>query len=98
MTDIWKCGPANCNQCGREWIGVWPLGADALECPSCHGNDTDRDSVNNTRSTHEHLNLNELDKQEWFDVCKSIRAGLELDEFDLMWDEFVRIKTRKGTQ
>lgn len=35
-------GPAECLACGREWVAVWPLGADALECPTCGSTDTDR--------------------------------------------------------
>lgn len=38
----WCYGMAECIMCGHEWIAVWPLGAEALECPSCSSDDTDR--------------------------------------------------------
>jgi hypothetical protein len=38
-------GTATCNDCGNEWVAVWPLGADALECPNCHGSNTDREQA-----------------------------------------------------
>jgi Zn finger protein HypA/HybF involved in hydrogenase expression len=37
-------GPAQCDDCGHKWVAVWPLGAEALECPKCHGTNTDRDA------------------------------------------------------
>lgn len=37
-------GKAECIKCGRKWVAVWPLGADALECPSCGSTDTDREA------------------------------------------------------
>jgi Zn finger protein HypA/HybF involved in hydrogenase expression len=36
-------GPATCNDCGHHWTAVWPLGAEELECPKCHGTNTDRE-------------------------------------------------------
>lgn len=95
--EIWKAGPANCVACGREWVAVWPLGADALECPSCHGQDTEQEAVNNAPTCHEQYErLDEFDREEWFCVCKSLRPGLEYAEFLGMWEEFVRLKTHKG--
>ena len=41
----WCAGMAECLDCGRTWTAVWPLGADALECPSCSSDNTDRDAV-----------------------------------------------------
>lgn len=38
----WCAGDAECLTCGAEWIAVWPLGAEAIECPECGGFDTDR--------------------------------------------------------
>mgnify|MGYP001616484042 CR=1 FL=1 len=39
----WCHGPASCNVCGRSWTAVWPLGADALQCPHCCSHDTERE-------------------------------------------------------
>ena len=36
-------GPAICEDCGHRWMAVWPLAADALECPKCHSKNTDRE-------------------------------------------------------
>lgn len=41
----WCAGLAQCLDCGRKWTAVWPLGAEALECPECGGDNTDRDAV-----------------------------------------------------
>lgn len=41
----WCAGQAQCLDCGREWTAVWPLGAEALECPSCESINTDRDAA-----------------------------------------------------
>lgn len=35
-------GCAVCLDCDRRWYAVWPLGAEALECPRCGGVDTER--------------------------------------------------------
>lgn len=35
-------GPAQCLTCAADWMAVWPLGAEPLECPECGGNDTVR--------------------------------------------------------
>ena len=35
-------GLVECLTCNAEWVGVWPLGADALKCINCGGVDTDR--------------------------------------------------------
>jgi len=32
--------------------------------------------------------LNELDKQEWFDVCRHLKPGLTAAEYDKLWNEF----------
>jgi hypothetical protein len=41
-------GAASCDDCGHEWMAVWPLGAEALECPKCHGANTDREPQRTT--------------------------------------------------
>ena len=38
----WCHGRADCEQCGHEWVGVWPLDADNLQCPSCGSTETNR--------------------------------------------------------
>jgi Zn finger protein HypA/HybF involved in hydrogenase expression len=38
----WAHGSAECLDCQHTWVAVWPLGADALECPECHSTNTDR--------------------------------------------------------
>jgi len=40
----WCNGPCECLQCGKEWMGVWPLACDDLECPECGSRDTVRDA------------------------------------------------------
>lgn len=39
-------GQAECFLCGKEWGAVWPLGAEALECPQCGSYDTYREVTN----------------------------------------------------
>ena len=39
---VWQHGSAECFDCDHRWVAVWPAGADALECPECHGTNTDR--------------------------------------------------------
>lgn len=91
--EIWKAGPANCLNCGREWVAVWPLGADGLVCPTCHGQDTEREASNNAPTCHEQYErLDECGREEWFEVCKSLKPGLEYDEFLGMWGEFIKLK------
>ena len=43
MTEMWCAGKAECHQCGHEWVAVWPLAAEQLECPHCGSTDTDRE-------------------------------------------------------
>lgn len=38
-------GCAECLTCEKQWYAVWPLGADALECPRCGGVDTVREII-----------------------------------------------------
>ena len=38
----WLYGIAQCFDCGYEWVAVWPLGADRLQCYHCHGFNTQR--------------------------------------------------------
>lgn len=39
-----RSGAAECLDCDYSWVAVWPVGADALECPNCHGTETDREA------------------------------------------------------
>lgn len=41
----WCDGTSWCLNCGHEWVAVWPLGAESLECPACGSTDTDRDQA-----------------------------------------------------
>lgn len=41
--DLWCSGTAECLDCGREWVAVWPLAADDLECPDCGSQNTVRE-------------------------------------------------------
>ncbi len=41
---LWCHGLAECLDCNHCWVAVWPLGADALECPKCSSSNTDRDA------------------------------------------------------
>ena len=43
--EIWVSGIAECHDCHNRWVAVWPLAADPLECPHCHGTHTDRDAT-----------------------------------------------------
>jgi hypothetical protein len=38
----WCNGEAWCLECHNEWVAIWPLGAESLECPDCGSTDTDR--------------------------------------------------------
>lgn len=31
----WSVEEAMCDRCSREWIAVYPIGAEAIECPGC---------------------------------------------------------------
>jgi Zn finger protein HypA/HybF involved in hydrogenase expression len=41
----WCDGTSWCLNCHHEWVAVWPLGAESLECPACGSTDTDRDQA-----------------------------------------------------
>ena len=43
--DLWCNGAAWCLECRHEWVAVWPLGAESLECPACGSTDTDREQA-----------------------------------------------------
>lgn len=43
MNEQWCHGLAQCLQCGHEWVAVWPLAAEPLECPQCGSSDTVRE-------------------------------------------------------
>jgi hypothetical protein len=32
----WIADHAICENCGHEWIGVYPLSCVQIECPNCH--------------------------------------------------------------
>lgn len=38
------------------------------------------------------VKLNEMDSDEWFDVCRSFKPGLTREDFDAMWAEFQELK------
>lgn len=42
-------------------------------------------------------NLNELDKQEMRDISRTFKPEMTDEEFDVLWAEFVRLKTLKST-
>jgi hypothetical protein len=35
-------------------------------------------------------------REEWFDICKKMKPSLDQEEFELLWQEFVELKRRKG--
>jgi hypothetical protein len=37
----------------------------------------------------------QLDKIEWWDVCRAVRPGLTWEEFEELWDGFERYKETK---
>lgn len=41
----WCKGAAWCLDCHHEWVAVWPLGAESLECLACGSTDTDREQA-----------------------------------------------------
>ncbi len=38
------------------------------------------------------IKLNELDKLEWFDVCKKLVPELTDEDYDNMWNDFIQYK------
>lgn len=42
--------------------------------------------------------MNELDKNEWWDVMRSVKPDLTREEFDLAWEEFQEMKRRRAVQ
>lgn len=40
--------------------------------------------------------LDELDRIEWWDVCRKVRPDLTEDEFEAQWAEFQRAKARRA--
>ena len=42
--------------------------------------------------------LDQFNKQEWFDVARSLRPDLSDQELDAMWDEFIAEKKRRALQ
>ena len=45
-------GCACCLDCDKRWYAVWPLGADDLECPRCHGTNTEREFIDRDEKGH----------------------------------------------
>lgn len=43
-------GCAICLECDKRWYAIWPLGADALECPRCGSVDTEREIIDRDKS------------------------------------------------
>lgn len=41
------------------------------------------------------VHLNEFDKLEWWDVCRSVRPDITEAEFDRMWSEFQKLKAKR---
>lgn len=39
----WVNGSARCLDCGKNWVAVYTLGSEFLECPNCGSRNTDRD-------------------------------------------------------
>jgi hypothetical protein len=39
--------------------------------------------------------LTELDREEWWDICRSAQTNLTRREFEALWQEFVRLKRSK---
>lgn len=39
--------------------------------------------------------INELDRAEWFDVCRRLKPGLTEDEYAGMWERFQAAKAAK---
>jgi Zn finger protein HypA/HybF involved in hydrogenase expression len=42
IDELWLGIPAECLDCGKEWVAVFPLGAGDLECPQCGSDNTVR--------------------------------------------------------
>ena len=46
VPEFWANGAAECLSCGWQWVAVWPIGADPLECKQCGSVDTTRQVSN----------------------------------------------------
>jgi hypothetical protein len=44
------------------------------------------------------VSLDEYDQLEWWDVARRINPDLTWEQFELDWDEFVRLKQTKEVQ
>lgn len=42
--------------------------------------------------------LNEMDRDEWRDLCRTLRPNLSDADFDEMWIQFAEFKSRKYLQ
>lgn len=64
------------------------------------GHDVDLIDVVMPMGSNEDISLYEFDKEEWWDVlqeaCKSLGGQISREEFEVSWDEFCELKSRKA--
>lgn len=41
----WCVGHVQCLSCTKEWVGVWELAQEELQCPYCGSKDTVREQL-----------------------------------------------------
>lgn len=46
----------------------------------------------------EQVRLDELDRDEWWDVCRLVRPDITREEFENDWREFAELKQRRLAQ
>lgn len=39
--------------------------------------------------------LNAFDREEWWDICRSVRPDITRDQFEIDWQEFLALKKTK---
>jgi len=44
------------------------------------------------------MRLDELDREEMWDVCRRLRPDIRRERFEAMWAEFIELKRRKEMQ
>ena len=42
--------------------------------------------------------MDEFDKIEWFDVVRKLKPGLTQEEYDQMWDDYLKAKSEHTRQ
>jgi hypothetical protein len=42
--------------------------------------------------------LNEFDREEWWDVCRTVKPDMTREQFEADWEEFQELKRKKGLQ